>query len=467
MDIRFHNAVREVTGSMHLLTVAGRRILLDCGLVQGKRDAADRKNRQFPFDPKSIDALVLSHAHIDHSGNIPQLAKQGFRGPVYCTHATHDLAMIMLRDSAHIQKKDAEFLARRSKRGGSPPMPPLYTMEDAERSLRQFVGMGYERTFLVTPEVRATFFDAGHILGSAIVQIDASENGRASRIVFTGDLGRTNLPLIQDPIRLHEADVYITESTYGNKLHDDIRGMQEKLRDVVKRTIDRKGKIIVPAFSVGRTQEMVYFLHRLINEGSLPEVPIYVDSPLSVNATEVFRMHAELFDEETKEAFLDRHEDPFGFRRLRYIQTADESKKLNGLAESCVIISASGMCETGRILHHLANNVTDPKNTVLVVSFMAENTLGRRIVEKQPILRILGETVPLRAEVAVLNGFSAHADRNELLAYFDGLDRNRLKRVFVVHGETAQSEALASALKDRGVKDVAIPVEGEKNELPV
>jgi metallo-beta-lactamase family protein len=340
-------------------------------------------------------------------------------------------------------------------------------MEDAERALRQFVGVGYERPFTVTPEVQAAFFDAGHILGSALVQLDAKENGRSARILFTGDLGRTNLPLIRDPILLHEADIFITESTYGNKLHDSILDMKEKLRDVVRRTLDRGGKIIVPAFSVGRTQEMVYFLHLLINEGALPEIPIYVDSPLSINATEVFRMHAELFDRETKEAFLDRHEDPFGFRRLRYIRTAEESKKLNGLPESCIIISASGMCETGRILHHLANNVTDPRNTVLVVSFMAENTLGRRIVERQATLRILGEMFPLRAEVAILNGFSAHADRNELLSYFDGLERNRLKRVFVIHGESPQSEALASGLTDRGMKDVVIPVEGEKNELPV
>jgi metallo-beta-lactamase family protein len=465
MDIRFHHAVREVTGTMHLLTVAGKRILLDCGLCQGKRAESDQKNRNFPFDPASVDALVLSHAHIDHSGNIPQLVKQGYMGPVYSTHATHDLATIMLRDSAHIQQKDAEFLNKRTQRGGPPPMPPLYTMQDAERALRQFVAMGYERTFLVTPEVRVTFFDAGHILGSAIVQIDASENGRPSRIVFTGDLGRSNLPLIRDPIRLTEADVYITESTYGNKLHDDILNMKEKLRDVVRRTLDRGGKIIVPSFSVGRTQEMVYMLHLLIQEGALPELPIFVDSPLSTNATEVFRMHAELFDDETKEAFLDRHEDPFGFRRLRYVQTAEESKTLNSLREPCIIISASGMCETGRILHHLANNVTDPRNTVLIVSFMAANTLGRRIVERQQTLRILGAEYALRAEVAILNGFSAHADRNELLAYAEGLNRTQLRRVFVVHGESPQAEALVSGLQERGMKDVLIPEEGKAYPL--
>jgi metallo-beta-lactamase family protein len=297
------------------------------------------------------------------------------------------------------------------------------------------------------------------------VQIDASENGLPSRIVFTGDLGRTNLPLIRDPIRLAEADVFITESTYGNKLHDDILNMKEKLRDVVRRTLDRGGKIIVPSFSVGRTQEMVYFLHLLINEGALPEIPIFVDSPLSINATEVFRMHSELLDDETREAFFDRHEDPFGFRGLRYVRTAEESKSLNSLRESCIIISAAGMCETGRILHHLANNVSDPRNTVLIVSFMAANTLGRRIVERQPTLKIFGEEHALRAEVAILNGFSAHADRNELLAYAGGLNRTRLKRVFVVHGESPQSEALVSGLQDQGVKDVLIPEEGKAYPL--
>ncbi|MBN2201074.1 MBL fold metallo-hydrolase [bacterium] len=465
MDIRFHNAVREVTGTMHLLTVAGKRILLDCGLSQGRRAEADRKNRNFPFDPASIDALILSHAHIDHSGNIPQLVKQGYMGPIFSTHATYDLASIMLRDSAHIQKKDAEFLNKRARKGGSPPIPPLYSMQDAEKALRQFVGMGYERTFLVTPEVRATFFDAGHILGSAVVQIDASENGRPSRIVFTGDLGRANLPLLRDPVRLTEADVFITESTYGNKVHDEILDMEEELRDVVRRTMDRGGKIIVPSFSVGRTQEIVYFLHKLINEGALPELPIFVDSPLSISATEVFRMHSELFDEETQEAFLDRRVDPFGFHRLRYVQSAAESKTLNSIRESCVIISASGMCEAGRILHHLANNVSDPKNSVLVVSFMAANTLGRRIVERQPVLKILGETHPLRAEVATLNGFSAHADRNALLEYAGGLNRARLRQVFVVHGETPQSEALVSGLQDQGIENVLIPEEGKAYTL--
>ena len=467
MEIQFYGSVREVTGSMHLLSVGGKRVLLECGLYQGKRQAAIEKNGRFPFDPASVDALVLSHAHIDHSGNIPQLVRQGFRGNVHCTHATHDLDSLMLRDSAHIQEKDAEFWNKRARRSGRAPISPLYTMEDAEKALRLFVGVGYGRPVDVTPDVRVTFFDAGHILGSALVQIDVKENGRSGRIVFTGDLGRKNLPVIKDPVQLASADVFITESTYGNRKHDAIADMKTKLGNVVNETVKRGGKIIIPAFSVGRTQEIVYYLHMLFNEKTVPEIPIFVDSPLSMNVTEVFRMHAELFDGETKEKFLDNREDPFGFSRLRYVKTAEESKSLNGFKGSCIIISASGMCETGRILHHLANSVEDPKNTVLVVSFMAANTLGRRIVERQPFIRIFGEEHPLRAQVSILNGFSAHADRDELLGYFGGLDRNMLKQVFVIHGETEQSEALLSGIREKGMDRAVIPVEGEKNQLMI
>jgi len=467
MDIQFYGAVREVTGSTHLLSIGGRRVLLDCGLFQGKRDIAAEKNRRFPFDPASVDALVLSHAHIDHSGNIPQLVRQGFRGSIHCTQATLDLCSIMLRDSAHIQQKDAEFWNKHARRNGRLPISPLYTMEDAEKALRLFVGVGYGRPFDVTPDMKVTFFDAGHILGSALVQIDVRENGRSGRILFTGDLGRKGLPVIKDPVQLAAADVYITESTYGNRKHDAITDMKAKLAEVVNVTVKRGGKIIIPSFSVGRTQELVYFLHLLFGEKAVPEIPIFVDSPLSVNATEVFRMHAELFDGETKAMFLDNREDPFGFSLLQYIRTADESKGLNNINGSCVIISASGMCESGRILHHLANSVEDPKNTVLIVSFMAANTLGRRIVEKQPVIKIFGEEHPLNAQVAILNGFSAHADRDELLRYFEGLDRDRLRQVFVIHGETEQSEALLAAIREKGMDRAVIPVEGEKNTLMI
>lgn len=465
MKIQFWGAIRQVTGSMHVLSVNGKQILLECGLFQGKRQEAFEKNRHFPFDPESISAMILSHAHIDHSGNIPQLVKQGFTGNIYCTHATHDLARIMLRDAAHIQERDAEFLNKKAIKQGKPLVTPLYTLNDVELALNHLVGMGYHRPFPVVEGITGTFWDAGHILGSAIVQLDIEENGHSTRIVFTGDLGRRNLPVIRDPEQIPWADIFITESTYGNRIHEPIEEMKTKLEEVVRRTVERKGRIIIPAFSVGRTQEIVYLLHVLFNKGKLPEIPIFVDSPLSANATEIFRMHAECFDEETKQKFLNHAQDPFGFYRLQYIRDVEESKKLNSLKESCIIISASGMCETGRILHHLAHAIMHPENTILIVSFMAVNTLGRRLVEKAPYVRILGEEYPVRAEVVVMNGFSAHADQKELTAYCMQLNQKKLKQVFVVHGESEQSEALVKSLQDQGISNVSIPVEGESIAL--
>lgn len=465
MQIQFHGAAQTVTGSMHVLTVGDQNILLDCGLFQGKRSEAFERNRNFTFDPKSITAVVLSHAHIDHSGNLPQLVKQGFSGNIFCTHATQDLCSIMLRDSAHIQEKDVEFVNKRHKKKGLPPVEPLYVMEDAEECMGQFVGLGYHRSFFVTPNVQVTFYDAGHILGSAIVVLDVQENGRKRRITFTGDLGRNKLPIINDPEPITETDVLISESTYGNRLHEAIVDMKEKLRSSIQSTIDRGGKVIVPSFSVGRTQELVYFLHELFNEGHLPEIPIYVDSPLSVNVTEVFRLHPECFDKETREEFLSNHEDPFGFYRLRYIRNVEESKELNVSQDPCIIISASGMCEAGRILHHLKNNIQDEKNTVLVVGYMAENTLGRRIVERRPIVKIFGDEVPLNAQVVITNGFSGHADKSELMDFYQHIDKNRLEQVFVVHGEPESCNALAQDIRNSVCKNVEIPVREQKFDL--
>jgi len=465
MELQFFGAAQTVTGSMHLLTVNGKKILLDCGLYQGKRYEAIEKNKNLPFAPTSIDVLVLSHAHIDHSGNLPLLVKGGFKGDIVCTHATQDLASVMLRDSAHIQEKDAEFASKINAKKGLPPFEPLYVMADAEACMSQFVGIGYERPFQLTPEVRVTFVDAGHILGSAIAILDINHNGEEKRLVYTGDLGRNDLPIIKDPVRVKETDYFITESTYGNREHEPIHDMKAQVKRVVSETIGRGGKIIVPAFSVGRTQELVYVLHELLNEGQLPEIPIYVDSPLSVNITEVFRRHAECFDEETREAFLNDHQDPFGFYRLRYVRHVEESRKLNELNEPCIIISASGMCEAGRILHHLRNNIQDTRNTILVVGYMAENTLGRRIVERRDMIKIFGESLPLRAHVEIMDGFSAHAGRSELLNYFDQLDKKRLNQVFIVHGEPSSSEALAQAMQDKGFANVAIPQRGQSFKL--
>lgn len=465
MDIQFLGAARDVTGSMHLLTVNGQRILLDCGLFQGKRSEAYDRNKNIPFDPASINAVVVSHAHIDHTGNLPQLIKLGFNGNIFSTHATQDLANVMLRDSAHIQEMDVIYVNKRREKKGLPLFKPLYTMKDAEESIKYFVGLGYNRPFMVTPDVQVTYMDAGHILGSAIVILDVKENGKELRICFTGDLGRKNLPVIRDPSHLDTADVLITESTYGNRNHDPIEDMKSELKAVVNRTIGRGGKIIVPSFAVGRTQELVYYLHELFNEKALPEIPIYVDSPMAVNITEVFRLHPECYDTETREEFLNNHQDPFGFFRLRYIRHVEDSKKLNTATDPCMIISASGMCEAGRILHHLKNNCTDPKNTILTVGFMARNTLGRRIVEKQPMLKIFGEEHPLKAEVVSLEGFSAHADKNELMGFYNGLDKKRLQKVFVVHGEADQSEALAASIREQGTDTVIVPEPGQKEEL--
>ena len=465
MNIQFLGAAQEVTGSMHLLTINDQKILLDCGLNQGKRSEAYDKNKNLSLDPASLSGVILSHAHIDHSGNLPQLVKKGYEGNIICTHATRDLANVMLRDSAHIQEKDVEYVNKRRSKKGLLPFKPLYTMEDAEKCIEYFVGLGYSRPFQVTPNVKVTFFDAGHILGSAIVVLDVKENGQSRRICFTGDLGRKNLPVIRDPVQVDEADVLITESTYGNRIHDHIEDMKSNLKEVVNKTIGRGGRIIVPSFAVGRTQELVYFLHELENEGALPEIPIYVDSPMAVNVTEVFRQHSDCFDKETRDAFLSNNKDPFGFYRLKYIRHVEESKKLNISTDPCIIISASGMCEAGRILHHLKNNISNPKNTILTIGFMAQNTLGRRIVEKQHTLKIFGETHPLKAEVVSLEGFSAHADKNELLTFFNGLNKEKLKQVFIVHGEPDQSNTLAEVMRSQGCDRVIVPELGQKEEI--
>ncbi|MBN1779796.1 MBL fold metallo-hydrolase [bacterium] len=465
MELQIFGAAREVTGSMHMLTVSSKKILLDCGLFQGRRSEAFERNKNLPFDPKSVDVMVLSHAHIDHSGNIPQLVKNGYEGSVFCTHATQDLSNIMLRDSAHIQEKDVEYVNKKHKKKGLPPVEALYVMKDAEKCLTQFVGLGYERSFPILPNVNLTFHDAGHILGSAVVVLDIDENGKKTRLTFTGDLGRKNLPIIKDPVQVTETDLLITESTYGNRFHEPFGDMKSMVQKVVNETVKRGGKIIVPSFSVGRTQELVYMLHQLVNEGLLPEIPIFVDSPLSVNATEIFRLHNECFDEETREEFLSNHQDPFGFYRLRYIRNVEESKKLNTIEEPCMIISASGMCEAGRIIHHLSNNAHDPKNTILIIGFMAENTLGRRIAEKQPVIKVFGDEIQLRAQVEVMHGFSAHADQNELMDYYRGMNKNRIREVFVVHGEPESSRTLADLIQSEGIKNVHVPVRGEKFQI--
>lgn len=465
MIIQFFGAARTVTGSMHLISVNGTNILLDCGLFQGKRAESYERNRQFPFDPTKIDAVILSHAHIDHAGNLPHLVKCGFHGPIYTTEATRDLCNIMLYDSAYLQERDIEYVNKKHAKKKEPPVQPLYDVMDVTAAMSQFVSIPYQKKVTVAPGIAATFLDAGHILGSAVSVLEIEEKGTKKTIGFTGDLGRKNAPIIKDPQPIGSVDVLITESTYGGKLHDPIDGMKDSLYQVIKRTSDRGGKVIIPSFSVGRTQEIVYLLSELFDDGKLPVIPIYVDSPLAVNASDIFRLHTECFDEETL-AHLQANEDPFGFNRLIYVRSVDESKKLNSLKSSCIIISASGMCEGGRVVHHLANNVEDPKNTILIVGFQAEHTLGRRLVEKQPEISIFGEIHPLNAEVVVLNSFSAHAGQDELVDYVKAADQSKLKKIFLVHGEIAQIEKFSAKLKEVGVKkDAFIPTLGEKAEI--
>ena len=463
MKLQFFGAAREVTGSKHLIEVNGKRIFLDFGMCQGSRKESAIKNKILPVDPDKIDALLLSHAHIDHSGNIPYLVKKGFRGPIYATHATRDLCAHMLLDSGFIQEKEAEYMRERiKKKGREEVIEPLYTSDDARLALQQFVGMSYDTPFEVAPGVLASFREAGHILGSAqiVLLIDDFETKKQHILVFTGDLGRKNLPLLRNPYQVERADILITESTYGNRFHHSILDVSEQLEKLVKSACNKGGKIIIPAFALERTQEIVYHLNILFKEKRIPEIPIFVDSPLAVNLTGIFTAHPECLDKETWDIFLNDQKNPFGFGRLKYITSADDSKALNDYRGPCIIISAAGMCEFGRILHHLKNNIEDPKNSILIVGYMAQNTLGRKILEKQPIVKIFGDPYHLRAQVVVMDAFSAHADRSDLLDYIAHI--RGLKKIFLVHGEEEQGLMFKGILNEEGYADVTMPALNEE-----
>lgn len=468
MKIDFHGAVRTVTGSQHLLTVNNHKILLDCGLYQGSRKESYERNQHLPYNAAEVDVLVLSHAHIDHCGNIPNLVKSGFRGDIVCTYATRDLCAIMLRDSAKIQQYDVEYLNRKKARKGEPLIEPYYTMADAIESLKYFIGIGYDRSYQIMPGVQVTFYDAGHILGSAIVALDIEdqEAGRTIRLVFSGDLGRPDRVILRDPTFIDEADVLLIESTYGNREHEDTEVARDRLEKIVNEAYKRNGKVIVPAFAVGRTQELVYHLHQLVEKGDISsKLAVYVDSPMAIDATGIYRLHPEAYDEEVV-AFLadDRHGDPFGFDMIRYTRSVSQSKELNFLREPAVIISASGMAEAGRILHHLKNNIEDPNNTILIVGWQAPHTLGRRIVEKQPKVKIFGEEYILRAQVATINGLSAHADRSELLEWAAHF-KKRPQHTYIVHGEPDAALALGDDLRSQGFQDVNVPQLGQSYQI--
>jgi metallo-beta-lactamase family protein len=457
MRINFHGAAQTVTGSQHLLEVNGFYLLLECGLYQGRRKDAFERNRNFPFDPFKVDAVLLSHAHIDHSGNLPLLVKKGYRGPIYATDATAHLANIMLIDSGHIHESDAEFLNKKAKRRGEKPVEPLYTIEDATQVAQYFECQPYDSSFEVVPGVRAQLVEAGHILGSAAIVLDVEENGRQFRLWFSGDIGRRDLPLLRDPVLPSDADYMIMECTYGDKTHQTPQGSYDELKKIILQTIEQGGKVIIPSFAVGRTQELVYCLHRMIDEGEIPQIPVFIDSPLAVNISDIFRAHPECFDEETHEFMRnDVHASILGEGLLTYVRSVEKSKAINDDQRPMVIISASGMAETGRILHHLRNNIEDPNNTILIVSWQAPHTLGRRLADRAKKVKIFGEKFNRRARVVTIGGFSAHAGQPFLLEY--ALESRRsLKRIFLVHGEQRGAHPLIDNLAEQGFKNVRFP----------
>jgi len=446
LEITFVGAAREVTGSCHLLHVNGYTVALDCGMFQGRRQEAAEKNRQLPLPIEKLDAVVLSHAHIDHSGRLPYLIAEGYSKTIWATSATRDLSAVMLADSAHIQEKDAEFLAKRRKDF----VEPLYGMRHAVRTMDLMVGVPYNRAFDVVPGVKATYIDAGHILGSASVELDCTENGKTKRLVFSGDIGRSGLAIVRDPTPPEGADALIMESTYGNRDHESVEGARAQLAQVVRDTAARGGRVLIPAFAVGRTQEMIYALHGLVREGAIPAIPIYVDSPLAIDTTTVFEMHPETFDH--SEEMVQKAKELFRFELLHYTRDVEESKALSRAHGPMIIIAASGMMENGRILHHLAQGASDPRNTILVVGFQAEHTLGRRVVERQPVLHIFGDDVPLHAHVEVIDGYSAHADRTEMIAWLGRVKEKspRLGPIWLVHGEAPVQDEFRAALVARG-----------------
>jgi metallo-beta-lactamase family protein len=457
MKIRFHGAARTVTGSQHLLEINGNKLLLECGLFQGPRQETYERNRTFPFNPAEIDAVILSHAHIEHSGNLPHLFKKGYRGPIYTTHATAHLANLMLLDSGNIHESDANFVNKKRTRRGEPPIQPLYTVEDAGQVAQYFQSVEYEEEFKPLPNVYARLVDAGHILGSAAVALDVEEQGRRIRVWFSGDIGRRNLPLIRDPILPRAADYLIMECTYGDKAHQTPQASYDELRQVVTRTVQRGGKVIIPAFAVGRTQEIVYSLHQMIDRNEIPRIPVVVDSPLAVNASEIFRAHPECMDEESQ-SFLknDMHHSLLGFGLVTYVRSVEQSKALNDNHSPMVIISASGMAETGRILHHLRNNIENPRNTVLIVSWQAPYTLGRRLADRDAQVKIFGETFDRRAEVVTIGGYSAHAGQPALVDYAQAV-QEQVKQVFLVHGEADAAQSLMEKLAQAGISRFSYP----------
>ncbi|MCR4939902.1 MAG: MBL fold metallo-hydrolase [Treponemataceae bacterium] len=497
MSVIFYSlgAAEEVTGSKHVFEIDGRPFLVDCGAFQGKWNESDQKNRDFHIAADKIESVILTHAHYDHCGLLPMLGKNGFRGNIYATPATRDLASLIMMDSANIQARDAEYHKKQaSKKGQKFSWAPLFTEKDVVFASNQIVSLSYNRKMYIAPDVQVEFFDAGHILGSAFAFVtitgqtskkdtdnfftrmqslfhaneqkekDPSED--EIRILFTGDLGRNHKPIIRDPeTKVPAADYIVLESTYGNRKHEKATEAMDMLEKVVKKAIQKGGKIIIPAFAIERTQELVYYFHRLFEERKLPEIPIYVDSPMATNATSIFQVHPECYDKETHDAFLTHHKNPFGFNALTFVQSVGESKALNNKEGPMIIISADGMCEAGRIVHHVYNNIEDPNTTILLVGFMAENTLGRKLQNRETEVRIMGEWKQVKAEIEQINAFSAHADYTEIKTWLSKVDTSRLKKIFLVHGEPDAQDFLKKELINAGYPEVEIIRYGNTYEL--
>ncbi|MDO5575718.1 MAG: MBL fold metallo-hydrolase [Fibrobacter sp.] len=457
MQIQFFGGAQTVTGSQVVISVNGKKILFECGLFQGRRQEAYDKNLNFSFDPSEIDAVILSHAHIDHSGNLPNLIKNGYKGSIYATPATIDLCRIMLRDSAYLQEKDLEWVNKIHRRNHEKDIEPIYTIRDVEETVDHFVGINYDKLFTIAPGVEIFFRDAGHILGSASIRMDITEKGKKFSLGLTGDIGRPGMPLTKDPNVLRELDMLVMESTYGNRLHESAEDVEEQLSEIISETAAAGGKIIIPSFAVGRTQVLVYILHKLFDQNRIPDMPIFVDSPLAVHATEVFREHLDYMDRATGRIYVSNNEDPFGFQRLTYVEDVERSKKLNSLAYPHIIISGSGMAEGGRILHHLRNNIHNPKNLILFVGYAAKDTLARKIMDGNRVVKIFGEEHTVKSKIRIMDSFSAHADRRDLLDYVGLSSPERLKHIFLIHGDPDQALPLKDGLRSKGYQNVYYP----------
>lgn len=466
MKITFLGAAKQVTGSKHLIeTRHGKRILLDCGMYQGKGLETDAMNRNPGVDPASIDHILLTHAHIDHSGLIPYFYKNGFRGSVICTHATRDLCSIMLPDSAHIQEQDIVWFNKKRMRQDLPPVPPIYTQSDARNCLELFIGVAYNRKFYIDNNIKVKFTNSGHMLGSGVVTIELDEFGTMTCIGYTGDIGRPGNYLLQTPKPFPHCDILITESTYGNRLHEARETSEKQLLEVVEHTcMAKKGKLIIPSFAIGRAQDIVFLLNNFYNQGLLPKIPVYVDSPLAVNATDIFRMHLGVMNHLVAEV-LENDTDPFGFNTLKYINNVEESKRLNSLKEPAIIISASGMAEAGRIKHHLANNIENPQNSILFVGYCAPSTLGARIQERPDEISIFGIPRNLKAEIFSIDAFSGHADYQEMAEYLECQNKEKLQKIFLVHGEVNAANHYAEWLHNQSFREVIVPDQGETFDL--